>query len=79
MKYLLIISFLFSILFPAKSQSTSMDLYYDNSEPSIEFAAKDLQRILSTRGTDAELKSLEQLPEAPNGPYIVIAVDARIF
>jgi len=55
--------------------STSAELYYDASEPAISFAARDIKRILNTKGTRVSMKTLDELSSPPESMYIVVAKD----
>jgi hypothetical protein len=49
-------------------------VYYDNTEPAIEFSAEELQKTLSAIGHNpATLKPLAELPAAPDACYVVLA------
>ncbi len=51
-------------------------IFYDNTEASITFAARDLKKILNTRGSSATLQPLSELPRPPKGTYFVLAKDS---
>ena len=49
-------------------------IYYDDTEPQIEFSARELQKTLAGRGhRSATLRPLAELPETPDAIYVVIA------
>ena len=59
---------------PPKLSRESVVIYYDNTEPSIEFSAQELQKSLSSVGHHpATLKSLVEMPVSPDACYVVIA------
>ena len=59
---------------PPKISREAVVVYYDNTEPSIEFSARELQKTLSSIGhTPATLKSLAEMPASPDACYVVIA------
>lgn len=53
----------------------NVTIFYDKTEASITFSAKDLKKILNARGTAVTLKPLTNLTHTPTGTYIVIARD----
>ncbi|MFC1765565.1 hypothetical protein ACFL6U_26265 [Planctomycetota bacterium] len=57
------------------ARQPSIDIYYDTQEPAINFAARDLKRILINQRTTTALKPLSELAAKPAGTYIVIARD----
>lgn len=60
----------------AKQEATAdfqYKLYYDDKEPTIVFAAKDLKRILEINGISAELRKLNKLPKTSSANQIVLA------
>ena len=60
--------------FPPKISREAVVVYYDNTEPSIEFSAQELQKTLSSIGHNpATLKSLAEMPASPDACYVVIA------
>ena len=55
------------------SPVSEADVYYENQEKAIVFAAEDLATILDKMGITATLKSLNSLSDEPVGTYFVIA------
>ncbi len=59
---------------PPKASREAVVVYSDNTEPSIAFSARELQKTLSSIGHNpVTLKSLTELPASPDANYVVIA------
>jgi hypothetical protein len=56
----------------------SIKIYYDNSEPSISFAAEDLKKILDEKGIGTTLNNLNDLPEKTRGRQIIISNNGQL-
>lgn len=64
---------------PAPAPREAVVVYYDNTEPSIAFSARELQKTLRALGHDpATLKPLAELPRSPEPYYVVIAKHSSI-
>ena len=59
---------------PPRVSREAVVVYYDNTEPSIEFSARELQKTLTTVGhKPVTLKALAEMPASPEACYVVIA------